>query len=331
MHRRMAEHKKVVFTAFAFKEGYQTSKQTGKEASQTMIEIYMENIYVALTSAGIQNPDVDLVAVVNQQPPQHWQRLFQEANIKVKLIPFDTFVLPPSFTWALAFYKLCALKAMLEEGSYNLYLLMDNDTFTTGSYQQLWKDALEAVLLYPVGHSYDHPDRQIICHDWEHLYPEESGNPVHYGGEFVAGNLTQLKAFMVLAEGVFEQMSECKFAIDKATGDESVWSMAAQLAETRRGPIIRGAGAYLYRFWTGDFYLISTVTVANPVCIWHIPNEKENGFSYLYQIYQKKGCYPQQKKVAAILGIAVPKRPFNRYTLWYKCRAKWRKIRNSHL
>lgn len=316
-----------MFTAFAFKEGYETSLQTGRKASGSTVEMYMENIFVALSSAGRMNPGTDLVLAVNVLPPQPWQELFRRENINCRVIPFDSFVLPKSFSWSLAFYKLCAMKTLVEEGDYDRYLLLDNDTFTTGSYDELWMEAGEAVLLYPVGHSYHHHDREIIHKEWDRLYPGLTGNPVHYGGEFVAGSRGKLRKFLALTEDVFERMRKIGFNMDPATGDESVWSMAAELA-SREGLPIRTGGAYLFRFWTGTFYLVSTVTTANPVCIWHVPNEKETGFRRLFQYIQEKGQFPESKKAAAMLGIAVPKRPFNKYTLMNKVNGKC-KITNN--
>jgi len=73
---------------------------------------------------------------------------------------------------------------------------------------------------------------------------------------------------------------------------------------------IIAANAYMYRFWTGDFYLVSTRTVSNPVCIWHIPNEKETGFLRMFAYYQKRKAFPSVEKSASMFGIVKAKRPF---------------------
>lgn len=316
---------RLIFTAFAFKQGYETSAQTGKKASLSTVEMYMENIFVALTSAKLHNPQDTVMLVTNIPPAKEWGSRFQEAGIKILQIPFDTYILPQRFLWSLAFYKLCALKALLAEGTYQQYLMLDNDTYTTGPYDELWLEAQEALLFYPVGHAYLHPDRQIITREWKKLYPDKTGCPVHLGGEFAAGSLEELRRFMKLADGVYQKIQEIDFCIDEKNGDETIWSIAALLAEEERIPV-RSSGPYLYRFWTEAFYLVSTVTVANPVRIWHLPSEKANGIPRLYQYYQSSKSYPTVTKAAAFLGIAIPKRPFNLYTLVNKITGKIKKI-----
>lgn len=317
--------KNLIFCAFAFKEGFTTSLQTGQQAGNAATEMYLKNIFVALTSAKLYNPNDDVCLVTNCELPADWKERLEAEKILIKLVPFDTFEFPKEFSWALAFYKLCALKAMTEQsGEYAHILLLDADTYTTRSYEELWKEADYGVLLFPVGHSFSHPDREAIRRDFVRLFPEESRsrNLVHYGGEFVAGNPGNLKAYLGFCETVYEKIKAEAYKIEVGAGDETIWSIAAALAADNL--TITAAGAYLFRFWTGDFYLTSTVTVSNPVCIWHIPNEKETGFIQLYAYYQKHGAFPRVEKAMAIFGMRRAKRPMNVYTLRNKVAGKAR-------
>lgn len=318
--------KNLIFCAFAFKEGFSTSKQTEKEASLDTTQMYLKNIFVSLVSAKRHNPEDDVCLVTNYQLPKEWEERFKEEELLVCNVLFHTFEVPNQFPWALAFYKLCALKAMVDQNNYDHILMMDADTFTTRNYEELWEESDFGVMLYSVGHDFHHSDREIIRRDFMRYFPEEAekSNIVHYGGEFVAGKTEYLRSYLSYCEIVYQKIKDAEYAMEENAGDETIWSIAAVLAKKQINII--EAGAYLYRFWTGDFYLVSTVTVSNPVCIWHIPNEKETGFLTLYQYYKRKKRFPCVEQAARIFGIVKAKRPFNSITFKNKASAKMRAI-----
>ena len=99
----------LIINAFAFKENYKTSMQLGGNMDEKKLALYMENIFVSLKSAAIHNPDDTVMLVVNKEVPEPYRSLFKEENIRVKTIEFDNFVMPETFVWSLAFFKLCAL------------------------------------------------------------------------------------------------------------------------------------------------------------------------------------------------------------------------------
>lgn len=318
--------KNLIFCAFAFKEGFETSLQTGLQAGNATTEMYLKNIFVALSSAKLYNPNDDVCLVTNCELPKEWQQRLDKQGLLMKKVPFDTFEIPSKFPWALAFYKLCALQAMVEkQAEYEHILLLDADTYTTGSYEELWQEADYGVLLFPVGHSFGHPDREIIRRDFVRYFPKEAkeSNLVHYGGEFVAGKPENLNGYLSYCRMVYDKLKAADFEMEPHAGDETIWSIAAALAK-RELPVTE-AGAYIFRFWTGDFYLTSTVTVANPVCIWHVPNEKETGFLHLYAYYQKHGRFPDVEKAMAVFGMRRAKRPMNIYTLRNKVTGRIKK------
>lgn len=309
--------KNVICNAFAFKEDYLTSMQMGGKTDQKLLDIYMKNIFVSLKSARIQNPQDDVMLVTNADLPEQYQMLFKEHEIQVRIIPYDIFVMPKQFCWSLAFFKLCALHYLTGQTAYEHILLMDADTITMKSYEELWKEADYGVLLYGVGHSLNHHDRQLIMEDYHRLYPEGKSNIVHYGGEFICGRRTELQEFVKICLRVYNTMRDSGYNVSERTGDETVWSIAA----AQFGSIVNAA-PYIYRFWTEEFYLVSTVTVSNPVAIWHIPSEKKTGFVRMFYYYEKHGAFPDAERAAQMLGIVRAKRPFNRYTLANKIQGK---------
>lgn len=311
----------LILNAFAFKEDFQTSMQLTGKMNEEKLTLYMENIFVSLKSAALKNPKDDVMLVVNGKVPEQFRELFEKEHIKIKEVPFDRFVMPENFVWALAFFKLCALSYVVETENYDNFLLLDTDTITVESYEEMWQESKTGVILYPLGHSFCHHDRERIHSDYGKLY-EEPQNPVHYGGEYICGNRKSLEKFMEECGRIYERMKENEFQIDDHTGDETILSIAA----ARTGEII-AAVPYIYRYWTNDFYLISTNTMYNPVCIWHLPDEKEHAMRYFYRYYRKKGCFPDKKRCMKIAGMRVAKRPMNRYTLQYKIEGKLKKIK----
>jgi len=329
----------LIINAFAFKENYKTSMQLAGKMDEKKLALYMENIFVSLKSAALHNPADTVMLVVNKEVPEGYKDLFEKENIKIKKINFDRYVMPENFVWSLAFFKLCALFYVAEEEDYDNILLLDADTITMQSYDEMWEECKTGVILYPLGHSYHHHDRERIRSDYQRLY-EEDLNVVHYGGEYVCGNRQAVRLFLTECQAVYDRMQEKNFDVDDHTGDETILSIAAarMQAVTRQGERQRGdsrqcrhveviaAVPYIYRYWTNEFYLVSMNAVYNPVCIWHLPDEKEHAMVYFYHYYRKRKRFPEVRKSARIAGIKLAKRPLNCYTLQYKLAGKLQKI-----
>lgn len=319
----------LVACSFAFKEGFNTSPQVNMSASDETTQMYLKNIFVSLVSAKKQNPEDSFALCINEGISKEWTERFKAEGIEVRVIPFETFLISKEFTWALAYYKLCVMKALTDEGKYDRYLLMDADTFTTRSYSDMWKECDFGVLLYPLGHSFSHPDRETVREDFVKLYPDEARvrEIVHYGGEFIAGNLKSLRDYMEVVSEVFEKMRAINFEVEKNAGDETIWSIAAALSFGKTEFV--SACAYIFRFWTERFYLVSTVTVSNPVAIWHLPVEKRTGMIRLYDYYVKNKTFPEVEKACKMVGIVKAKRPFNIYTIGSLCNRVKNKLRRK--
>lgn len=317
--------KNLITCAFAFKEGFQTSGQLTKLAGKDTTEMYLKNIFVALSSAKIHNPEDDVVLCVNIDLDVNWITRFEQVGVSVRKMEFDSFVVPKEFLWSLAFFKMCVLNTLVREGNYDRYLILDADTYTAGSYDDMWKEADLGMILYPLGHTFSHPDRDVIRRDFIRICPDEADKlPItHFGGEYVCGNKKMLTEYMDCCLDLFDRIAAQGFKVEDKIGDESLWSIAASLLYDKM-PFI-AATPYIFRFWTEDFYLVSTQTVSNPVCIWHLPQEKETGFIRLYNYYQIKKCFPSTEACAKMFGIVNAKRPFDRYTLANKINRKLKK------
>lgn len=296
--------KNLIFNALAFQEGYETSPQI-KNIKKKM-DIYIKNSFVSLVSCKINNPEAKVCLFSNIDLSNNYKKLFEENGIEVKKISFNEFVLPKEFQWGLAFFKLNCLKYAVEELEYDNYLMLDTDTFTVKSLNELWDECKNGILLYDLDHRLEHPHRKEIYENWS-KFNSEYIKINQYGGELIAGNRELLKIFCSKLVNIYEEVKVCT-NLDKTLGDEFLVSIAANYIKS---DIVR-ANKYIYRYWTGRFYLVSTNYIHNSVDIWHLPQEKESGMLWLYRYYISNNKFPSLKKTARRLGLPKSKPSVNK-------------------
>lgn len=316
--------KNIICNAFTLQEGGSACAQMAGESGEELEDIYMQNCFVSLCSAKRCNPQDDVMLLATRPVPEKYRMLFEKNQIQVQVIPFDSFVMPDDFAWAPAFFKLCALRYLTEHTGYDRILLLDADTITMHGYEELWEEAEHGVLLYGVGHTMRHHDRALIRDDYRKLYPDGREHIIHYGGELVGGTRWELQRFVTLCGQVYQAMQESGFAVSHRAGDETILSIAAAHAQR-----VIDAAPYLYRFWTQSFYLVSTVTVYNPVAVWHLPDEKKTGFVRMFSYYRWHGKFPKPKRAARMFGIVRARRPASFFMLRYRLRRKWNALRRG--
>lgn len=317
----------LIVNAFAFKENYGNSMQLNNRSDDAKLNTYMKNLVVSLVSSKKQNPEDEVMLVATDMPMSPYKEMLEKEGIKIKIVPFDEYVMPKDFPWALAFYKLCVIKHLSREKEYDKLLLIDTDTITMGSYSDLWQEADHGLLLYSINHTYTHKDRMVIKEAYNNIYPDGHEDVIHYGGEFICGPMDAIEKLSDECLSVLEKVKASGYNIPRASSDEVILSIAA-LHYRQKYQIVE-AGAYIYRYWTENlFYLVATNTVSNPVCIWHFPVEKDTGFLLLFDYYKRKGEFPPKEKVAQMLGIVKAKRPFSLYTYkgrWMRKKANLKK------
>ncbi len=314
----------LILNAFAFKEDYGSSMQLNNRSDDAKLRTYMKNMVVSLVSCKLRNKEDCVCLATTSEPVEPYKSMLEKAGVIIRIIPFDSFLIPKDFPWALAFYKLCVLDFFIKEGGFDKLLLIDTDTIAMDSFGDLWDEAGHGLMLYPVNHTYNHRDRMIIKEAYNSLYPEGKDNMVHYGGEFICANKESLAQLMEYCRNIYDDVKASNFNIPKNSGDEVILSMAAALY-SKKAPIIT-AGAYIFRYWTdSSFYLVATNTVSNPVCVWHMPAEKDTGVILLYDYYRKHGTFPDREKAAAMLGIVKAKRPFSFYRIKARLNRKFNK------
>lgn len=283
--------KNLFFVPFAFDE----NKKTGVNVKENALNIYIKNLCVSLISAKKATPNIDVALVSNVKLPTEHEKLLLENDVLIFIEPFDSFVFPDNYLWSLAFYKLCALEKMIGKYSYDNYIYTDADVFVQKSLDKVFLELKDNILLYDINHGLFVKDYEIITDEFNRFGIDSY--ITHYGGEFFGASRKNAILFIQQCKSVFDEMLQKKFITTK--GDEFITSIAAY----RTREYIKNAGAYIYRFWTGDFYLVSTCYKYNEIAILHLPAEKQNGMLKLYDIFIKKGDFPSKKKVHKICHL----------------------------
>jgi len=269
------------------------------------LETYLENIVVALISAKRNNPDdsVELIVTENTLPllPEYFVSLLKANNVGIRTMPFTYFKNDEGQIWSFSFYRLSIMLELSKDKIYENIVSIDSDTFTTKSYKFLYDDCKNYILLLDLNHSHEIIQAQDTAKDYLALRNKEIYF-INYGGEFIAGSSEKLFAFMSECLNVFNELNEKQ--IKFTHGDETVLAISAFETNLK----IKNAGPYVYRFWTGRAKrIISTVYEYNPVCVFHVPDEKITGLRFIYDYFRKKNIFPDSIKAAKMLGIFTKK------------------------
>lgn len=176
---------------------------------------------------------------------------------------------------------------------YDNFLMLDTDTYTQSSLDDLWQETEHNIMLYDILHRLSNPD--CTGFNQEILTFDNIKKPItNYGGEFIAGNKKMLSDLIENAEKVFNKMKAKDFRTKY--GDEFILRIVAEDMKN----CIKNAGAYIYRYWTGCFYLCSYSHLFNPISILHVPDAKESGMIKVYNYIKRKNKLPDNKKAYRI-------------------------------
>lgn len=239
--------------------------------------------------------DCDVVVVTNFNLPTKYKTILENHDIKIFYCPFDDFNFGANYKWSLAFYKLCALKFIVENYNYDNYAFVDTDVYFQSKLEYIWQEAKDRILLYDINHGLQAPHYKVFVDEVNKFGVD--GLITHYGGEFFAAGRENSIKFINKCIEIYEKMIYIGFETTK--GDEFITSVAA----TEMKDAVKNAGAYVYRFWTGSFRLISTNYKFNPITIIHVPVEKMNGMLKIFDRYIVKGKLPSNRKVWQLLHL----------------------------
>ena len=283
--------KNLFFVPFAFDE----KKMTGVNVTSNALKVYLKNLCVSLISAKKTNPNIDVALVSNVSIPAEYEKLLLENQVLIYTEPFDAFAFANDYPWCLAYYKLCALEKMVTKYDYDNYIYTDADVFVQKSLDKVFLELRDNILMYDINHG-------LYVRDYVQIMEEFNRFGVdtyitHYGGEFFGASRENARLFSQQCKAIFDEMQSRNFVTAK--GDEFISTIAAH----RLRGMVKNAGAYIYRFWTGDFYLVSTCYKFNEIAILHLPAEKQDGMLKLYNYFVKHNAFPSKEKVHKICHL----------------------------
>lgn len=263
------------------------------------LNLYLKNCCVSCVSAKMNaGEDTDVALVANLDIPEKYEKILKQAGVKILKYEFDHFNFNSSYDWSLAFYKLNALYHAVKDLDYDNYAYLDSDVYVQGRFDDIWEECSKMILMYDICHGLQVEDYQRFLKETADFMANDSLGLTHYGGEFFASNKENAEAFIKECMSVYDEMMNKDFKT--SMGDEFISSLAA----TRLSSKVRNAGAYVYRFWTRRFHLMSTNYQYNPVTVLHVPQEKDFGMLKIFDKYVAHGKLPSQKKVWQLLHLS---------------------------
>lgn len=295
-------NKNIIVNAF-YSDNYNVNVVGEKTVTnKSSYDMYLKNIVVSLCSAKLFNPSDEVALITNAHVPDPYEQILINHGVMIIIAPFSYYIMPEKFIWRFAFYKLNALRFLLETTSYKNYLLLDTDTYHVNSLEEFWKECESNRLhMYSTRHSLNHNVRSMYISDYQKIAECIDGDVRdmidQFGGEFVGCNKFVLKELVHMMDKIYSSYQSLEFQISPQSGDELFLSIAASQIPTKE------AGAYLERFWTQRFYLSSTKWYYDPVSIWHIPAEKKYGMLNIYNYFMKHDCFPGIRESANILNL----------------------------
>ena len=310
--------KRLIYCAFASKEGFKGSENLSGQANS--LQIYLQNACVCCFTAKKHNPDCDVAFVHNLKTiPEEFVAFFDKYNILSIYVEYSDFVFPPDYKWSLAFYKLCALQYFAEKSSYESIVSLDVDTYSIGSLEPCFTLMKDRLVLYNVQHSYDLDAYRRRLEEYSQLYKSDA-IPTVYGGEFIAGNKQQMQKFLQECQKVYNLLQEKDFKT--SFGDEFITFCAAEKYPDK----IADAAPYIRRYWTTDLYYQCFTDHALALRVVHVPNEKNNAFVRLYRHILRVGDVPKNEEVFKMMGFPTARRPKYWCNIVYQFKRKVKKL-----
>lgn len=297
-----------------------TVSQISQNNVDAAMEIYLQNSIVCLQSVADRNPGIKPMLCVDFDLPEKYKRIYDEMGAVVEKVEFKLDVASKS-NWSIVNYRYCVMghlcDILREE---DIVMMLDTDIICVDLLEDLLADVEEDILLYDVKHARSNQDRKNILLNYTKIYREES-NLLHYGGEFICTRVRNLKKLHAACIRVIEASNAFDDLLN--FNDEHITSIAVYRELKDKA---HNSEAYIFRYWTGSFYLTSTNWKMNPVALWHLPVEKQTGICRVYRYYRKHRAFPDREKMARWFGFPKTKRPD---LLRYRMKKIVRKIRKK--
>ncbi len=312
---------KLVFIPLAHKEHFLMAKNVVSN-SDVAVNLYIKNAFVSLMSVKNHNKDVDVALVTNINIPDDLSALFIENSILIISAPFDSFCMPPDNRWSLTFYKICALKYIIEHLDYEYVLELECDMYCFSPFSDLWQDMEDKVFMLENNFRYNHPNRILYSEIYHKCYNDNSSHIISKAGcGFIGGKRHSLFKFIEECSAIYNYLQNNISQISKEAGDELYTSLYFSKYPER----VRNAGAYVDVYWTGNFYYTSTNYIYDAVSIVHLPDEKNLGMIMVFDYFIKHRRLPSNKVLYSIFCFPKPKPGFSFRKFGFRLKRKLKK------
>lgn len=300
--------KNAIIFPFAFVNGAQSGANIRKKDG--IKDLYYKNAIVAAVSAKNNNPEAEVIFISNIEVPNNVKSVFEYYGVSTYQCSFNCFRFDNDYPWCLAFYKLCAIKNAINQHFQNI-LCLDIDTYTQNNFQYLWGNLHDNIILCDrIGSSFPEIESKLSKLVIRHL----TDNRIQrVGGEFIAGNVVNLRKFIDIAELIFNEMKNQKIVVN--TGDEYITSFVASMMNN----IDFSGGRYICRLETGAIRIMLPIWQVRLIPILHLPAEKHDGMIKMYNYLLEHNSLPNNRKAYKILHIF-------RRSIKNQCKAFIRKI-----
>ena len=288
--------KKLIIIPYADLSEAQSGANIGNITDRQ--ELYYKLCCTALVSAAMHNGnETDVALVTNRQVPQKYKRILEMNNVLIFYKEFDNFRFQNDYKWCLAFYKLCAFKHVVDCCDYDFYAYLDSDVYIKGSFDNIWQECRYNIMLYDFNSGLNERFYRRFLGEVED-FTSNSGIVTHYGGEFCACSKENALILTKHMQEIFDRMYANGFVT--LAGDEFILSLSANLLKER----VKNAGAYVFRFWTGEYRIVTTAYKYNSnMCVLHCPQEKNRGLLKIFDRYIAVGKLPDINKVYRMLHL----------------------------
>jgi hypothetical protein len=273
-----------------------TTSQTGTIDIEQAMKQYLKNAYVSLVSTIMNNPDINAILCTDIDIDVDYPEMahvFRKHNIRISHVKYGTITIESKSAWSICNYRYDVMKYLVETmNSDDIVLMLDTDTICVSSFADLFDDLHYDLFLYDVNHRHSNSDRTCILDNYQMVYGKTS-NLVHYGGEFICSRISIINELLTSCLKVIEMTNN--FEGLRNFNDEHITSIAVYEYMRHK---VHNSESYIYRYWTNKFYLVSTNYHANPVSIWHLPDQKGLGLIWLYNYLVRTHHLPDINKMA---------------------------------
>lgn len=311
--------KKLVFVPLAYKQNYSMSANM-EISNDRGIDIYLKNALVLLISVKKHNANVETALVTNFVVSSEFKSLFKKNDILIFETAFDNFNMPPEFKWSLAFFKIKAIEYVVKELDYDYYLELDSDEICINSFDDMWYELNDKVLMYVSRFRFNHVTRKLYSDVYFDIYKslDYKDRILKTGGGFIAGNKNNILHFIAECNYVYSYLKKNIDKVDKNIGDEIYTSIYYAKFSDK----VKDASSYVDVYWTSDFYYVSTNYKFDAVSLLHLPDEKQRGLIYIYDYFLRKGTLPSESLMFKYLSFPNSKKPFSIIRVWLRIKRK---------